>query len=89
MSTENNILIHDVFKRLENREEGITARIGKEWLAERLEEMLEAKDREKEVRIREYAEEGVLFILKYEKGETYEASMPIPKWVKVGKLELR
>jgi hypothetical protein len=40
-------------------------------------------------RVKEYKDEGAMFILKVENGETYEASMPIPKWNKVGKLKLR
>lgn len=39
--------------------------------------------------VKEYKDEGVMFILKVEDGKTYEASMPIPKWGEVGKLQLR
>ena len=39
--------------------------------------------------VKEYQDEGVMFILKIEDGKTYEASMPIPKWAEVGKLQLR
>ena len=39
--------------------------------------------------IKEYKDEGVMFILKVEDGKTYEASMPIPKWAEVGKVQLR
>jgi hypothetical protein len=39
--------------------------------------------------VKEYKDEGVMFILKVEDGKTYEASMPIPKWAEVGKLTLR
>ena len=39
--------------------------------------------------IKEYKDEGVMFVLKVEDGKTYEASMPIPKWAEVGKLTLR
>lgn len=39
--------------------------------------------------IKEYEDEGVMFVLKVENGYTYEACMPIPKWVGVGKVELR
>ena len=39
--------------------------------------------------IKEYKDEGVMFILKVVDGKTYEASMPIPKWAEVGKLTLR
>jgi hypothetical protein len=39
--------------------------------------------------VKEYKDEDVMFILKVEDGKTYEASMPIPKWVEVGKLTLR
>jgi len=53
---------------------------------------METKGRGRKVRngvIREYKDEGVMFILKIENGKTYEASMPIPKWVEVGKVEFR
>jgi hypothetical protein len=39
--------------------------------------------------IKEYKDEGAMFVLKVEDGKTYEASMPIPKWHEVGKLEYR
>lgn len=39
--------------------------------------------------IKEYKDEGVMFILKVEDEKTYEANMPIPKWAEIGKLELR
>lgn len=39
--------------------------------------------------IKEYKDEGVMFVLKVEDGKTYEASMPIPKWAEVGKLTFR
>lgn len=39
--------------------------------------------------VKEYQDEGVMFILKIEDGKTYEASMPIPKWAEIGKLTLR
>ena len=39
--------------------------------------------------VKEYKDEGVMFILKVEDGKTYEASMPIPKWGEVGKVQLR
>ena len=39
--------------------------------------------------VKEYKDEDVMFVLKVEDGKTYEASMPIPKWGEVGKLQLR
>lgn len=39
--------------------------------------------------IKEYKDEGVMFVLKVEDGKTYEASMPIPKWAEVGKITMR
>lgn len=39
--------------------------------------------------IKEYKDEGVMFVLKVEDGNTYEASMPIPKWAEVGKITMR
>lgn len=58
--------------------------------------VLTTKDQEKEeviskrnAIVKEYKEENMMFILKVEDGKTYEASMPIPKWGEVGKLELR
>lgn len=39
--------------------------------------------------VKEYQDEGVMFVLKVEDGKAYEANMPIPKWGEVGKTELR
>ena len=39
--------------------------------------------------VKEYEDQGVMFVLKVEGDKTYEASMPIPKRVEVGKLEMR
>ena len=65
-------------------------------LREEIVKLLNAKDQEKEeviskrnAIVKEYKEENMMFILKVEDGKTYEASMPIPKWGEVGKLELR
>jgi hypothetical protein len=39
--------------------------------------------------VKEYEDEGVMFVLMVKDGKTYEASMPIPKWAEVGRLEFR
>ena len=39
--------------------------------------------------VKEYKDEGAMFVLKVEDGKTYEASMPIPKWVEVSSVKFR
>ena len=39
--------------------------------------------------VREYKDEGAMFLMKVENGKTYEVSIPIPKWAEVGKLQPR
>jgi len=60
-------------------------------LTEKDKELQKAREEsgKRNVVVKEYKDEGVMFILKVEDGKTYEASMPIPKWAEVGKLTLR
>lgn len=42
-----------------------------------------------DAKIAEYEDAGVMFILKRENGQLYEAKVPIPKWYPIGDIKLR
>lgn len=85
--------IHDLYKEKATAQE-VEYRMRRSyiyWMDKLNQELQKAREGagKRNAVMKEYKDEGVMFILKVEDGKTYEASMPIPKWAEVGKLTLR